>query len=631
MMGATTICPGSHWCANDNLSKVCKAPDAFEVSSNGRTGINEGVLYTGDGVLFNQNIWHRGPANKDSQRPLNRVMFILTFVSRLDKEHADVRQQGIGTFYYQRWNMWGHTWNDLKHASWTFLQPMAVLRALGLWKLPGSKWGILWLEHFARQIANDEDFFSSSELKSFLRFLDSHHVPRWFQGRSPMNGKDIYKPLAIKINGDHTLKWESFLMLLVDRIAILIHAAHLTVTTLYFFWTWWFAPKGSRQKTLRTFATNTILKYCVTALVFAASWFYVTKFSYLSQRIHMRETWRQPFAKVGSLEHLKRTTFPNRDDILVGSRFDAPHLASFDRLLDYHPGNKKLLDALQHDTILMPSLIQAYVKPGRFLQQDWKTGYWMLMTNEEVQTHLSRQLYAQNHSLTARMDQHIKHVLADARFGWQRNTAMARQFIPAICSQWQSVLFSPLATRSSVLIPAKKSTGPRYLTAPKPLLQSLSTNKGSLVLRTKPRTFPSIAGRKESSPSFVQGDLVYVLEDFLGRASWSKGRTLLIDPFGNAFVQYLEVNGTEKVVKVNLDRLRRNPIANSDNSSQLGLQKGTRVMARYKNGRRYFPGRIVNVFRDGIYAVRFDDGDYDAGVPREHIRLMASASVQGRS
>jgi hypothetical protein len=127
-MGATTVCPGTHLCANEDMEDVCLMNGAFEVSSNGHTGKDYGVLQRGDGMMFNQNIWHRGPGNYDLESPINRVNLILTFVRRVDHEKGDVRQQGMGTYYYQRWNMWGHTYQDLKDASTTMVQPWAALK-----------------------------------------------------------------------------------------------------------------------------------------------------------------------------------------------------------------------------------------------------------------------------------------------------------------------------------------------------------------------------------------------------------------------------------------------------------------------------------------------------------------------
>ena len=151
--------------------------------------------------MFNQNVWHRGPQNLDPQNPTNRVMFILTFASRRDLMKGDVRQQGLGTYFYQRWNVWGHTFEDLKHAATVMTQPLGALRSLGLWKLPSANWGITWVEHTIRQLANKDDYYHPADLPYFLSFLDSENVPRWLLGFNETSRND-----------DEYLEWEPFLL-----------------------------------------------------------------------------------------------------------------------------------------------------------------------------------------------------------------------------------------------------------------------------------------------------------------------------------------------------------------------------------------------------------------------------------
>ena len=63
--------------------------NTFEASSNGETGFDRGVLRRGDAMMFNQNVWHRGPRNFDLDHvDENRVMFIMTFISRRDFEEG---------------------------------------------------------------------------------------------------------------------------------------------------------------------------------------------------------------------------------------------------------------------------------------------------------------------------------------------------------------------------------------------------------------------------------------------------------------------------------------------------------------------------------------------------------------
>jgi hypothetical protein len=189
-MGATTLCPGTHHCANPDLEDVCLMNGAFEASSNGLTGPDRndgkggGVLLQGDAMMFNQNVWHRGAANQDPNNPhTNRVMFILTFVSRNKANEADRRYQGLGTYYYQRWNMWGHTYQDLKDSATIMRQPVAALRSMGIWKPKNRHWGVTWIEHMARELGNAEHFYAGYELREYVNFLDKVGVPKALQGK----------------------------------------------------------------------------------------------------------------------------------------------------------------------------------------------------------------------------------------------------------------------------------------------------------------------------------------------------------------------------------------------------------------------------------------------------------------
>ena len=624
-MGATTICPGTHWCADEDLSHICgHAPNAFEVSSNGHTGRDVGLLYAGDGMMFNQNIWHRGPKNNDPERPMNRVMFILTFVSRLDMEKADVRQQGVGTFYYQRWNMWGHTWNDLKKASTVMTQPFGALRALGVWKWPfSSRWGIVWLEHFARQMANDEDFFTTDELSNFLYILDSVPPLRWLRTQ-----------VTDRFDEDDELMWEPFLKQLVDQMTKSAWALHGAVLAIYLVVSVMgmalFTPKGHKGQAFRTIVKHTAFKYVATFLIIGGIWYHVNYRSYLSKRIHMRDVWKQPFPDDDDSYLLQRTTFPEREDILVGSRFDAPYLASFDKVLEYHPGNQMLQRAMDEEGMKMPSLLQAYVRPGRFLQQDYKTGYWILMTREETLTYLARQVYAHHHPLTARLDQHLKQVLSDARFGWQRNTIMAQRFVSTMCTHWQSILYSSLDNQPeagwnlrviTALATERRKTRPLFSSSPKHarVVSLATTMGGSLTLGRTPSNVPSRFQKDVQRIPFVQGDLVQVYHD-PRYEDWVPAEILLINPFERATVQYINSDDIEIVHLETLQHATSDDENYDDEESPL-LPIGTRVIARFE-GKDFFPGRIDGIQEDDTYAVRFDDGDYDESVPKDNIRTF---------
>lgn len=56
------FCQAHHTDEDDEIENY-DLNEAFDVSSNGITGKASGVLRKGDAMMFNQNIFHRGPRN----------------------------------------------------------------------------------------------------------------------------------------------------------------------------------------------------------------------------------------------------------------------------------------------------------------------------------------------------------------------------------------------------------------------------------------------------------------------------------------------------------------------------------------------------------------------------------------
>ena len=94
-MGATDLCPGTHYCADD-LVGVCQ---------DRKVGLHqmrpEKIFKAGDGALLNQQVWHRGTKHTDPNAS-ERILFIVSFVGRPN----DPRQLSRGTYFHMKWNMW---------------------------------------------------------------------------------------------------------------------------------------------------------------------------------------------------------------------------------------------------------------------------------------------------------------------------------------------------------------------------------------------------------------------------------------------------------------------------------------------------------------------------------------------
>ncbi|KAG7337440.1 hypothetical protein IV203_002703, partial [Nitzschia inconspicua] len=318
-MGATTLCPGTHFCANEDLEDVCMTPapdgrrNSFEASSN-------------------------GPRNKDPDRPYNRAMFILTFVSQRDFEKGDVRQQGWGTYYYMRHSMWGQAFNDLK----TVLKggmslPIRFLKAYGLYSTPssGNGRGMPWLEHWARQMANEMDFFAPSELQAFHEMLQKSSLPSRILGNPTMEDWNQYLTELV----DNAVEWINGIYLLVLFVYFIIHLviASFSASTP--------ATKPSNNKKKKKTVTKNpslwrslirfflplAIGHMVVAGIAVLSFSYVMTHAPLFRRIGMGYIFRKPFPILDDTsirDHLKGriTTVPDRMDVLIGSRYDAPYL-----------------------------------------------------------------------------------------------------------------------------------------------------------------------------------------------------------------------------------------------------------------------------------------------------------------
>eukprot|EP00537_Pseudo-nitzschia_pungens_P003964 CAMPEP_0172366776 /NCGR_PEP_ID=MMETSP1060-20121228/17069_1 /TAXON_ID=37318 /ORGANISM="Pseudo-nitzschia pungens, Strain cf. cingulata" /LENGTH=1145 /DNA_ID=CAMNT_0013090759 /DNA_START=118 /DNA_END=3555 /DNA_ORIENTATION=+ len=580
-MGATTICPGTHWCADEDLYELCQCNfldedfeeeypigycNTFEASSNGQTGLDVGVLRQGDAMMFNQNVWHRGPRNFDEARKKNRVMFIMTFVSRRDFEKGDNRQQGWGTYYYMRHSMWGHLFSDLKTAAsgGMDLFKSRIWKAYGL--LAASKKGNLpWLEHWARQMANDMDFFRGSELGDFRDMLRESQNPvmqwlflddavlKYLFGNSDSGGDD------------DDIGWKEYLELLVESsvyqsrqlyfIAVGLTALVNTIGYALYCAVWYILGRNEHQRTGKPKYTRPtpvrdismgfgriLVGHLLVLGIAVAVRHYVLFESPLFKRIHNGEVFFKPFPslpvykysdetgerflqrtmyaevfpvdalvakqdreqrdfRMSNPKHpyaeyynaerkligykknpimleqmtpMQNTAFPERMDVLVGSRYDARFLASMNSVLDFHPGNKAwikymsqyrdvfatlkssnspggLLD-LAAETILSKILDGALPSsslsadssvPRRFLKQDPQTGWWVVMRRDEAARETKRALLSMAHPKTIRLPyEHWKEVIAEARFGVHRQSVMARKWIPLTAEKRIESLFS---------------------------------------------------------------------------------------------------------------------------------------------------------------------------------------------
>jgi hypothetical protein len=429
-MGATDICPGTHYCTND-LENMC---DSTSMGLNEATP--EQIFRAGDGALLNQHVWHRGSAHTDPDAP-ERVVFIMSFLAR-PSFSKDPRQLSRGTYFHQKWNMWGHTMKDLLDPLASMRKPFSILRCLSLWKPSKYNWGYdLVTSGFMRFVNNQLEDDDLEE--RFLPQLDRLHFPSWLRGR--------YLP-----EEEQSDSWRFFIQETIDktyafmeRVVIWAHAGYLALVLVVSLMSTLFYRTGTRvlrRTTFRLMLTHGIL------LGLAFKTLHGIRTSDWGSNVLKGRALMRPFPPVAiareeaGLVSTGPTTLPQRADVLLGTRYDAEFLGSYDRWLDYHPGNVVFRGLVSEAAPLYPSykalpttftsqLIEEVVASvgetdGRFLQQDYRTGDWRIMSKEVALEATWTALVAASSDITAVVLKSLDHLIADFRFGEFRGTALAR-------------------------------------------------------------------------------------------------------------------------------------------------------------------------------------------------------------
>ena len=297
------------------------------------------------------------------------------------------------------------------------------------------------------------------------------------------------------------------------------------------------------------------------------------------------------------------TTLPERNDILIGTRYDAEFLASFERFLDFHPGNKRWISMAENVARLPRNLhgpaVQAVVRSllhdrikgvrARFLHQDYATGAWRVLPESDAVKETKRAVQMKTDPLVLRIATHPKRYLADARFGIARDTVMARKFRQDFVQEWMPRVFREESTSAPSGRPFCRP-GPQSLSLQSPWKQprlplpEASVSPSNEYPRSRRTLKSGIDTRDESA--FEPGDLVWVnYEGLLYEAriinEFKVGR------FGVAFDRY----GYSKTGAVDLKDLRKYE----------AVVEGDRVDVEIhgRNGPEYFEGVVMKVHPDG--------------------------------
>lgn len=588
-MGITDLVPGSQYCGND-IQALCEN-HGISLSQ----ALPDGVFPAGSGALLNQHIWHRGGAHTDPTAP-ERIVFILSFLSR-PKSH-DPRMLARGTYFHQKWTMWGMTYRDLMDPYKTMGKPWSILRCLSIWKPTDRNWG--WdlvtsgYLRFSNGQLQDDDFYDR-----FLPRLEELHFPSWLRGEVLLD--DAQKQV-----------WSHFIHTTIDNVftfatncVVAVHAALATIGVCFML-----GRKGiDRLPAAARLWRQILLMYGM----FAAATFLTLRridASSWGQSVSRGAIWKRPFSSeviVRSDESVMlspgRTTCPTREDILMGSRFDAKFLGSYDRWLDFHSGNARFRSEVvafaQLYSVLSSDVSRGFRElvfrsmkafstgnEGRFLEQDFRTGDWRLMSELEINDAVHAALISESSEHTGRLVKEIDYVIAHFRFGSFRDTRLASLTRLHFWHLKRRILGLPHRIRDDTATEAYLTT-----TAFTASARALYVPLGSRIkfIRRKEEAFTVDRG------VFQAGSLVwtYFENDFI--QGWYPATVLAVEPRGKYLVSY--DGGADELVEK--ERIHK----------RLPLLEGDRVMGCSQPGlEECFPGTIRRVMPNQDIAIAYDNG-----------------------
>lgn len=536
-MGATEVCPGTHYCASEELYDACVSR-GFQAAE-GNTP--QTSWKTGHGLVMNQKMWHRGAAYEGSEGE-TRVVFIVTFTSRpnFGKDH---RQLSHGTYFHIHPHMYGHTFNDLKRANVTMTTPFTILRSLGIWKPWNANWGYVWSLVTSLRISTQQNGYQFEDLEMFLaHYTIAKRIPSFLHGRAiddGYGGWSIYLGETIE-----NFKLAAFLLYGVCFLMFFMIASLQDK----------FEHFGTKHKYAliqRTFLVNLFVLWIGYRI---ANDFQSSDFA---KAVQQHAIYARPFLNTQdsdrSLLQLPSgpSTVPEQSDILFGLRHASNYIGFYLNFLDYHPGNiewRVLIDGYsdlfhifdkddENRKEMVNMVIADADKIGRILNQA-EDGRWIVMNDYDKKKQALKALNIGRNNVLKQLDRQFDVLLADLNYGvfYRQKRSMKAQGIQYLYALHKLVFgFDPSNKKSNHHVIGSPLRPPQLFSLPK-----LSSWKAYHLNKIQTRvSIKSSTGLV--SKEYRVGDLV--MSNFRGSGFYLPGRITEIEYDHYGTIQYLTEDG----------------------------------------------------------------------------------------
>lgn len=478
-MGATGACPGTHYCSGGSETQMC-GEEGFQL-------VNEnGVWATGDALLMNMNCFHRGAAHTDPDGG-DRVMLILTFMPK-PKDFAESRRMAQGITFSLRWDMWGHTWDDLARATERMGQPWATMRSLAIYKPPEADWGMDYITSSSLRGVGSETGFNDEAMEKFQEWGQLPWLPMFLQekGLDPEEEDVWLKYCTGTLEKVHTF------MGLVVFSAISAYAVICGLISIL----------QTKRSWAHAFGLS-ILRLgalCAAAyLVFVGLRSHVDSTRWAAD-IRGGRRYSTVFAndEAFGVKNEGLVTLPHRNDVLIENRFGSPYLHLYNDFINGHPGNRyflNLVDGASKTFGSYPFWLQEasarYVTEsvlahqGRFLEQG-TNGDWFINDLDEAMAYTRKVLVQKTIPVVAAVMQELRFIISGFRFSTQRDTSLAQKHMGPFLKTFEKKLVArvlkeePDSAASSTTYVRPPSTKPLFGPDNVTLLKSKSPVIGTL-------------------------------------------------------------------------------------------------------------------------------------------------------
>jgi hypothetical protein len=608
LMGATELLPGTHYCGdNDGMEDLC---EKYGVQIN--EAYPDKTWPGGDAAIVSQQAWHRGAAHGDPNAP-ERVTFVVTFLPRPDLTNHR-RQLSRGTYFHMRWNMWGHTFRDMFDAHKSMAKPFSILRCLGLWKPKDRNYGFDFISSSALRMANNEDGACVDDLPVFVeQFVDGVlHIPHWLQG-------------TVTTRRD---AWTVYLRETFQKCVDFAIKANAVALAVYIILTIFAALVWRNGGIVATTVLRLLFLYGTLFLLFLLVVKSILNTPFATNIANERILMRFPsptdeLIVKGSVTD-GPTTAPEGRDVLVGSRYDARFLRGFDGFLDFHPGNEAFSELVKarapyfksyvglpgvFSEKVLDSVYSLTMARGRFVQQDYRSGDWRVMSGDEGREHTRVALLAEGTKALGVINQEISYLLAEWRFGLKHGTRLA--------AESQRYLYH---WKRKILFPRKDLGGEQIVlsssVACRRRLPLQSPNASNIKEKVEPKSLSNarwVHFPAQDPSKFDVGSVVFTQPH--EESFWYRGVIVKVRHHDDTLYD-VEYNDGD-VFKA---------LAKHQILPYTALREGSRVWVEWKTSEEVYPATVLRVRPSREIDVLFDDGDEEFSVP--YWRYVPDPSIE---